>query len=795
MQSGIEWVVALGTPWAISPHPNFKQSNLRSYAKLALVVEQRSDRSDTHRNTAPEGGDSPSERRLLDAAQQSTTFEGLEAGSDELWRLAEDSELPVGMRVAAAAFAALAETERESAHRGLARLTQLDDSFVWPGGAEFKLVRAFLSQQIVARAYDAGQFVFGLRRAHDTLQMLEGSLAYEVGFELSRGISWSNAEVLLDLESSVRSSALGAVAYLEQFDGNTWQDVVREKGGWVDLKYSYRAGQRDQEWMRHEFEQLYEANSGVVRFGSISSGQGGYAALLMAELSGDITRIRGAREALGRIRAIRLARGENLERFEVVDALRYFRQARAKNPVRFLARRLRDVGPTSALVEDARAVIRRVLATRYVSEFDLTLISEASEFLDDGEVLGALEAIRSYLTTETLHPQYALSRLDQVWQASRRLMVFKSHHEQFSALLREDLEASESIQQPLEGAALRAASELDWVELSRAEQERWRQLFENRSGDESRFWNELRTVILPDAPNPFGVDDLRTALFDLEKGQSRLSAKVLQRHWDAIAVALRAEQTEAAGGATSFGSFETLELAVAFAVAHPSDSLWRAILDHVLDPNVSFDIKVRGVMRLVRAPEHVPPLHRENLRKAWRGLLVSRSGRSWGSSDLPIAERVEFLAAGVVFGVFEADELFDVVVRLSVGNQGQRYSVARLLPFIKESAWLFVLAVQLANDPDPAVRGEASYAVGFFAAHSATEVRLLERTLASLLETDGVRAKLRSLKGFADSARADKIRTLFPSQLQASLQSLRYDDSILVRSAVTRVERSVGWSS
>ena len=45
----VEWLVATLAPWAVSPHPNFRQSKISGAASLALVTEME----DRTNNTIP----------------------------------------------------------------------------------------------------------------------------------------------------------------------------------------------------------------------------------------------------------------------------------------------------------------------------------------------------------------------------------------------------------------------------------------------------------------------------------------------------------------------------------------------------------------------------------------------------------------------------------------------------------------------------------------------------------------------------------------------------------------------
>lgn len=757
----VEWLIASLAPWTISPHPNFRDAEVSGAAALALVTEMR-DQDDARGAKSKEGSPSDWRSAIVASARESLSVETQAASAHKLLMLSRTPEVAQGARAAAALFAsvALCELERHSEAvdglvavlADLGALTRDPSDF----SASQRLIVAALYQQLSARLTESCRFDEARDRVEETLLWLPALKASSLQeFAVSSGISWGASAVQRDLVRSVSNHALSLKSYLEQFGGHTWVRVVRGRTSWVDMRMQLRSADRDEIILRDAFERRIEATSNTQHFGRIAAEGAGYRSLTLAELSGHLTFMRAEREKLGKV--LILERGDSAER--VREALRLIRQGRATKALQAAITWIRAEGPSVALVDDALIVTSRINSAGWCTEQDLLILEGASDFLSGQQKDDAISAALLFAQTPQLQGQLSWSAWERLWKTLSRLVPGSSRHHEIASLAYRYIDEQDSLSQPVNNTLARLVSAMDWEQIGSDVSAQWTSFAEatehnlDTSALLAAIDERARGVVRP-FPAEIGLERAaRLADDGLPDEDNGESVSVLTRYLGDL---LRTESEQASKGMTSFGGYQTANIAVAFALRFPDDALWDEIVHHLADRNIDASLKDLAVERLAENVPRLPSSVASKLRDNIQSLIASerRSGMFARSESALFVEAIRLSAA---LGATPRSDLLQMVLRLATSGVTERIQAAKTIPLTiseADAAWGHVLLLQLSHDKDPSVRAAAGHALVRALAVASELTDAVYSRIIDLLKSDGIKVPLSVLHAVQRSAKS-----------------------------------------
>ncbi|WP_416404680.1 hypothetical protein [Arthrobacter sp. LFS091] len=756
----IEWLVATVAPWTISPHPNFGVKTITPAAKLALITEYR-DLRELDRYTVELIGESSAwQEALLVAARDSLFSDGLQDAVDRLWVTSEDQNVPVGARAAAALYASVGLADLERPDRAAERLLAICKSLGVEGdprehSPEYRLCIALLLQQRVVRLEEASEYRAAREEVDKViLWMPAPSAIYGAKFPVSQGISWGPARIQKDIAESVKVHALASKSTFEQFSGSTWMKVVKGRASWIDERMSRTAADRDRLVVRDAFEKTYESTSGTRYLMREDPSDRGYAALLVAELSGHSGRMKECRESLAK--ALILEGSNDVD--DVAEVIRLLRQGRARKSLQSVLKWVRDQGPTRALKRDAEKVLQRSLATGKITETDLSVLDSAADFLSHEDLQRAIKVTFMYPDTEQVSIRAEWAVFDKMWKTLSRFIIDSGQDDQFAAAIFECIQQAQVLNEPLVGTLMRAMELIQWQNVSVEATAAWAEWINSNPielahpavQDDSHLIRRKAQQLLMEAKEEVGhLSGLERAAFLADHGGT-VDAELLATVRSELITMLEVEGASARNGAISLGGYSTSNVAVAFAFRFGDDSLWAAICKFLQDPDIDGVLKDAALDRIANRPQTVPDGVRKSLRDGWGSLFASRrEDLHFDAAPLPVFASAIRMAGAL--GIISQTEALENVLFLASSTDTSRVQAARSIPYVLslgDPTWGHALLLQLAKDSNPEVRAEAGHALVLALSHISGLAETARKAIVELMSKDGIRAPLRVLHAF-----------------------------------------------
>ncbi|NUT70414.1 hypothetical protein [Pseudarthrobacter sp. C4D7] len=747
----IEWMVAALAPWAISPHPNFSENAITRVSELALVTERR-DQRELDRYKVEEVQDGQEwQVDLVKAARESLFEETQESSTESLWRLALDARLPLGARVSAALYGSLGLTELELPSVAAARLLELFEQLSErknpnDHSSSARLGIAAVLQQRVARLEDACGYTEARLAVESVLEWLPlESEAFDYDFPVSQGISWSASKVQKDVAASLRYHALASKAHLEQLSGDTWVQVVRGRGSWVDERLNSRVAERDGMMLRDSFETTFESTTGTRYLMRDVASEKGYAALLVAELAGHTSRIRSCREALAKV----LLLEDHEDVHSAREALRLLRQSRATKSLQSALKWIRSQGPTAALVADATTVISRASSDRWVTEADLSVMEAAADFLAPQDLSRAIKATFLLSETEQLSGRADWAVQDKIWKTLARLVPGSGEDDFIARRAAQHLANPKLLAEPFSSTLAKVVESIDWASVGPEAIKLWKGWITSETEAKADV-DELRSIsahfILGGVSNFGTLKDLERAAFLADNGlPSGENPEIIDEARSSIIAALAAEIEGARTGVLSFGGLSSSNVASAFAFRFADKEVWIALSDFLTNPLVDAVFKEKALDRLASRAQEIPDPVKKALRHKWTSVIEgARSDHFFGPKPLPV-----FAAAvrlGSALKIMSHSDSLSSVLRLAASDDPARVEAARTIPSILSSddaTWGHVMLLQLARDKHPEVRAEAGHSLVLSLRQNSEITHSVKARIIELIASDGIRVPLR----------------------------------------------------
>ncbi|MFB6610238.1 hypothetical protein ACFCVO_07965 [Agromyces sp. NPDC056379] len=750
----IEWLMACLAPWTVSPHPNFSEDDVAGASRLALVTEMRLDRESGRYGNADYSESALWPERLVAAARSSIEANTQVAAIELLWELAFDDSLPAGARTAAALYGSVGLADVDHADKAVGRLTRLIAELEMPANGgdtpTFGLLLGALHLQLSARNYDIGAFEDARAAADAALRWLpQAAERHYDKFSVSRGISWGSSTVQRDVAKSMKQHAISTKSLLEGISGELWVSVVRSRINWVDARLRSVSAARDEMVVRDAFEKRFDSTSGARVFAREAPYERGYSVLLIAELSGSVSRIRSERESLGKVLLV----SSRQDVHATAEAVKLLRQAKATKPLESAVRWLRGQGPSNVLRIDSERILERGQRLANVTEADLIVLAASADYLLPEDLRLAVQIAANYPNAERRAGQAGWSIQDKMWKAISKLVEDSGEDEFVAVLAIEALESGE-VNQPMSTTIGQALEKLDWALVTSETAKRfktWLQMLPDASDrDENeyvrfvlreRFPNEAVALL----PSPVG----RLALLADEGLGDGQDASDIDKASLELSQFLKAEAANSIDGRISFGGTSTADVAAAFAIRFSDDRVWETLTEYLSDARVHAQLKQRALDRIASFSNAVPQNIQSRLKSSWAGVIDSkRDDGMFGEPPLPVFAAA--VRAGGSIGAITEQDALDSVMALAAANEQARIQAARTIPYVLDlgdPTWGHTLLLQMARDSNPDVRAAAGQSMVLsLRANSGLNGAVHERVL-TLLSEDGIRVPLGVLHG------------------------------------------------
>ena len=750
------WIAAIVAPWAIAPHPNFSEDSVSGPGLLALVTQFRLQDVDRYRELMPEANP-PWVMNLIDAAYRSITIDTIRAGADELWEIAQDPEVTIGARVAAAMFASTAEVELDEISVAVSRLVTLAQGLTQDDAASrtSSLALAVLRQQIAARQFELFDYVNALA----TLQSVAAELSVRGRwdeFPVSLGISWDSASLQDDIHAALSSHRLELQSRLEGFAGSSWIEVVKSKSSWPDFRGQVVAAARDRKYVESVFDQRVGARGRRRRIMSSDPViTRALEALLHAELTGDVNGLMNGRAALGQLRILgEIEKSRYAEPWHFQDALRLFRRARAKENLQRALDSIYLQGPDTALINDAEVILRRTGFPLDVTVCDLMVLAAAAQYLSQEDLQRSIDAALEFMRannqgSELADKQTALRSVVRLLPGSGR-----DNEAAFASL---EVMRSGLYLDLMENDLIQLIDILNWDEVEPVVVHEWRDWGKSyrESGEPARELANRTYYLLKDLEH----DDIlaNTPESDLplylalHKNEVPRNPDLLRRAEAASSETLRKIREDARQGKVGFGSTDAGELAVILASEFDRPELWSDITRFLADKTVPQELKERPLARIADLePSRLPYKAEAAIRSEWRSIIETPRHDLFTDPD-PTYKFSEALRV-VTLGALTRDEAVAAGTELAGSrNPANRLASCELINNVatkhEEWTWAQILLLQLSRDGDANIRPIAARNLAVVGRHQTAVTSLVIAALEDCLKAGGIRVPLMTLHG------------------------------------------------
>jgi|GEM_PF-6595522 len=756
------WVAAAVAPWTVSPHPNFGVGSLHPYSVAALVTEFRHYEIEKHISRLEDPHPSWSSE-VINQITLSTRAETQRDAACSLRELARREDLSPGARTAACLYASVAFVEQDDIESSIRLLTDVLESFQdvseLTAGASFRLTLGVLYLQRALRFYEIGMDTKAVEDLKTIRNILPTQRSHFEEFEVSRGIAWSAQRVQLDVLRVVKSNSTRLKSRLENIEGDTWVQVVRARPGWIDIRTDWMGATRDREYIKDSLQALTQTSTGRETFStSKASIEAGLAALLVAELSGDIGRIYSNRTELGRIRLLDQESPESI-RFSRLEALRLLRHARDKDGLVAALVLGRTEWDATVLADAARVLMDRPSLLMRLTEEDIRVLASSVDLLASEDIPKAIEAVLNYLELPTNSSRKSFAGEDLAFRVLRESMSRVADHELVAARVANILPVSSRVIYSQAQSIESLVTRFDVDSLSEPTKKRWMTWAHDRQADPdlSSLVRAIFRRMSPQTVNGLATTqrdiDLSLELLLSNPSPADVATDLMQRIVDYCRKSLSEIRLEARKSARSVGGIDSGDLAVSIALYGHDDSLWQEIVEFLTDTVVLADSKADAVERLADNIDKVPSKVRESLMRNWSA--IESSPRSVGFfANKQLRHFPEAIRLGATLGVSSSTVLLQSITDLASDDLSQsRIEAARSIRAIDTavegtSEWALSLLLQLTRDGDPVVRAEAAKSLAVLSATSSSLDLLVDRRLEDLLKETTIRTPLALMHGF-----------------------------------------------
>jgi len=719
----------------------------------------------------------------VNLAKDALTFGTTRQAADRISELVQSqaSEYDLAKSTALALIASVAYCEVDMYESTFDLLNSVIAHLVDTDSSDNKLLLAALYQQLAMRYYDynAGDMYADLAlkaRSHlDDLNVESLST-----FPLSRGVDWTSTTTLEDIIQALDTSAQLLLASTESPFSTGWQDVVRRRPGYLDLRGLRSAASAYESFVDDLFE--IKLPSGTVTFGRVSSDNYLYSALLSEELLGRPS-ARSTRSDLGKIRFLQGA--ETNEEWLMTEAMNLLRQGRDHRRLRSVVAFIRNAGPLKALATCAKQIMtERAPASLALGE--LIVLRAAVDQLDPQTANSYFLRIAQIFSNPESFTLKDLTLKEEALLTAAELANVASTPTGFADMLLEIVKRAPQ-REFYEMAVARAIYVFDFSRMTVEERAGWTAwISEQGSGDPV-----VRTVNFKLDPevSPYSDGTLDAVAYHVDRwlrSKHPIPDNVARDAATILANRLQEIRDDAHRG--KFSMQTTIDAAAAAVVIaqHSGNSkLWTDLASFLSDSSIQRSDTESAFELLSEDPSLVPQVVRTELAAQVTPLLYRTQVLLESQTISPYPSALK------CFISLQLMELPAVIVEVSAlagsaMDQARAAACSALSAYAvrvdRQSSWASVLALQLSKDRAATVRARAGRTLVALL-EPPNELRSLMLTrVEALMGEDGLAVPVNLLRELAAS------RTALDPQLVSRIQQLASTNaSAQIRVAATKV--------
>ncbi|MFC6158917.1 hypothetical protein [Kribbella jiaozuonensis] len=784
----IEWLVACLSPGDVAPHPNFKSDSAKGAELLALVVQFKWREYATYRDLSEDGQENqpgtPIERYAIpDAARQALESVSILDGLNRLVAEAEDDELALGQRAAAALLAAISSSELDKPDAYVSLLAELASAIqdsTLGGSSSRNLATGILLQQCAFQSLQSGRKSEARAFASKVVETLADLDDDWDDFAVSRGISWNAAVSQRRLTELTTSNARSLLVNTGDHLDRSWTEVVRAPFPNAAARPVQDALSAMTTVVDEIFKQKYSprGRQGIILGGGDTALQLLYSSLLNAELTGNMARTARLRQTVGNVFAVRLSSEPNyLEWYE--EAIRLFRQGDSEDHLRPFLDNLRAQGSFATIKLAAEKLIDTRNSQEFVTSADLALIDFAADLIstlhcDRGLGLAIRYAsqnasgrVKGSRAADWSLVEKALKTANAIVSGNRKVDM---EYIASSTLKLVDFPRS-AADQLIFSAMARLASKINWPAVSVDVRAEWAKTVEVASQSPDVLAIDcIRVYAALDAPKPKEVlsrlDGLEhtAALIEGLLGEPPSSAD-LDKAVETVGSTLDSMRQDAVNGVYTGYTWSPFAMAAYLIASQGRTDLWPRLTAALSDPALPNDGKLDALDALMSHawPLKLPPEVKSELTSKsipWAGHDLDHTFFALPEGQFDAACRSFYLA----FDIATPEEMQMATLR-DVGSRESRVrsEAARACFFAAVSApaleWPEIILIQLSHDQDPRVMRNVSKWLAYLSVlpDLALGNAVADRVI-SLLARPGLAVALGALEGLA-AARRDQALT------------------------------------
>jgi hypothetical protein len=770
----IEWMIACLSPGDIAPHPNFRADIAHGAELLALVVKFQWGEYDTYRELAEDeaaGSATGSGNDVVPkAARQALYYETVHEGLRCLIDAAQNANLSMGQRAAAALLASVTDSDldRPEAHIGLLRdLAYSIENRKFGASGSRSLAVGVLLQQCALRTLEAGLITESRHYAQQVIAALTTIEQNWDEFPVSRGISWSAFESQRRLVDLISINARSLLASTAGPGDKSWIEIVRAPFPTAATRPLRDTLSALTTVVDETFARTYASAKQTITLG-----RGDrvlrllYSSLLNAELTGDLGDVASTRQLTGNVLAVRMS-NESTDPTDYKEAIRLLRQADSKDHLRRVLQRIRMQGPLETLQVAAESVIDTRAAQSFITSSDLTLLERSADIISPSRTIPAVELAIRY-TSQSRDGRVKGSivahwkRIETTLKTVSTLLTGNPDVDmpRVARMTLNIPRLRDSVDQQFVVAAFaELTSHIDWDSVPLSIRSDWLSVLSTAASscetlaiDLLRAYATLKEVVPKEIEQRVDGHEFVAALINRLLGDPP-EDEVLDRAAMILTNAMETIREDAIAGKFVGYAWSPFAMAAALIVDFGRADLWPALVGALTDPKVSNLGKIDALRTLTTGAPRVrlPNALKVHLSSKLIRLAENSQDRffSVSANEFDIVRRNFFLS----FDLTLPEKIQDVILR-DVGSREARTrsETARscLLMATKQSIleWPRVLLLQLSHDRDPLVRNSASRAIAQLSVSPDGALRdALTERVTSLLSEPGIAMPMGALEG------------------------------------------------
>jgi hypothetical protein len=651
--------------------------------------------------------------------------------------------------------------------------------------ADEDLLLAALYQQLALRQYDYGASDASAKsatRARSYIMNLDvGALS---SFQLSQGVSWSSATTLNDICLAItEASQLLLQAFRDPFSEG-WQDIVRSRLGYLDLKALRGTAQAFEQFVNDRFEA--QVPSGGIIFSGPSAENDLYSTLLSEELLGHPS-ARSTRSGLGKVRFLEGVEKEELSL--IAESINLLRQGRDYRRLRAVVGYVRGAGPLPALA----TCTEQIMDERDPDSFalgELIVLRAGADQVDPKIAASFFPKITQIFTDVEMYTLQDLALMEEAFLTAAEFANVAESPTGFAGIMLSLFQLLRG-REVYENAIARALYVYEISKATEEERTAWTAWLNEQGARDLPAWSFIGLIFDSElGPGSQAGDSvtLQSVASDVDRWRRhgrRIPDRVIDESVPILMDRLRSIREDASKGRFSGTTVDAGAAAVAVAQYSQRPGLWSELASFLSDASVQRSDTRNAFEFIAGDPASVPETAREELAANRNAVLYSAPEML---SSVKVSPYPSALNAYIAMQIMEVPAIVAEISALAGSDMemARAAACAALAVYVTkvgaDSTWVSVLALQLSRDRSAAVRAQSGRVLAALLSRQSELQQLMRIRINALLGEDGLTVPLNLLRALSSANLA--LDPQFISRLQ---QLAAGSVSAYVRRAATKL--------